>query len=174
MLETVRVLNVERRTNNFNKSTVPHIQFNFNILIQGEHKFFSWLQKFITRELYVATQLEEFQPWIIFQQDGATPHWGSHARRFLNATFRNRWIRRDGPTPWPPRSPDIIPLDFFLWGYVKDNMFSTPVPDITNLKARITDDFAKITENILENTWREIDYRFDVLRATKGALVEVY
>ena len=41
MLETVRVLNVERRTNNFNKSTVPHIQFNFNILIQGEHKFFS-------------------------------------------------------------------------------------------------------------------------------------
>ena len=28
-------------------------------------------------ELYVAPQLEEFQPWIIFQQDGAPPHWGS-------------------------------------------------------------------------------------------------
>jgi len=26
----------------------------------------------------------------------------------------------------------------------------------------------------LENTWREIDYRSDVLRATKGAHVEVY
>jgi len=26
----------------------------------------------------------------------------------------------------------------------------------------------------LENTWREIDYRLDVLRATKGAHVEVY
>jgi len=26
---------------------------------------------------------------------------------------------------------------FFLWGYVKDKVFSTPVPDITNLKARI-------------------------------------
>ena len=25
-------------------------------------------------ELYVAPQLEEFQPWIIFQQDGAPPH----------------------------------------------------------------------------------------------------
>jgi len=53
-------------------------------------------------------------------------------------------------------------------------VFSTPVPDITNLKARITDAFAKITEDTLENTRREIDYRFDVLRATKGARVEVY
>jgi hypothetical protein len=33
-------------------------------------------------ELYVSPQLEEFQPWIIFQQDGAPPYWGSDVRRF--------------------------------------------------------------------------------------------
>jgi len=66
------------------------------------------------------------------------------------------------------------PLDFFLWGYVKDKVFSTPVPDITNLKAGITDAFATITEDILENTWTETDNRLDVLRATKGAHVKVY
>jgi len=92
----------------------------------------------------------------------------------LDATFPNRWVGRDGQTPWPPRSPDITPLDFFLWGYVKEKVFSTPVTDITNLKARITDAFATITEGMLENTWREIGYRLDVLRATKGAHVEVY
>ena len=91
----------------------------------------------------------------------------------LDATFPNRWIGRDGPTPWPPRSPDITLL-FFLWRYVKDKVFSTPVPDITNLKARITDAFATITEDMLENTWREIDYRLDVPHATKGTDVEVY
>ena len=69
---------------------------------------------------------------------------------FLDATFPNRWIGGDGPTPWPPRSPDISPLDLFLWHKV----FSTPVPDITNLKARITDAFATVTEDMLENTWR--------------------
>jgi len=122
-------------------------------------------------QLHVAPQLEEFQPWIIFQQDGAPPHWGSHVRRFLDAALPNRWVARDGTTLWPPRSPDITPLDFFLWGYVKDRVFSTPVPDITNLTARITDAFATITEDMLENTWREIDYRLDVLRATKGAQV---
>ena len=68
-------------------------------------------------------------------------------------------------------SPPLIP---FYGGYVKDKVFSTPVPDITNWKARITDAFATITEDMLENTWREIDYRLDVLRATKGAHVEVY
>ena len=66
------------------------------------------------------------------------------------------------------------PIDFFLWRYVKDIVFSTPVPDITNLRSIITDVFATVTEDMLENTWREIDYRLDVLRATKGAHVEVY
>ena len=132
--------------------------------------------KHLLQELYVARQLEEFQLSIIFQQNGAPPHWGSHVRRFLDATFRNRWIGRDGPIPWPPRPPDInpTPLDFLFWGYVRDKVFSTPVPDITNLKARITDAFATITERMLEITWRETDYRLDVLRATKGAYVEMY
>jgi len=79
---------------------------------------------------------------------------------------------------WPDTLATTIawyhPLDFFLWGNVKDKVFSTPVPDITNLKARITDAFAVITEDMLKNTRRETDYRLDVLRATKGAHVEVY
>ena len=65
-------------------------------------------------------------------------------------------------------------LPFFMGVYVKDKVFSTPVPDITNLKARITDAFVTITEEMLENAWREIDYGLDVLCATKGAHVEVY
>jgi hypothetical protein len=63
-------------------------------------------------------------------------------------------------------------------------VFLTSVADITNLKARITgatitedmleNTWREITEDMLENTWREIDYQLDVLRATKGAHVEVY
>jgi len=127
-------------------------------------------------ELYVAPQLEEFQPWIIFQQDGAPPHSGSHVRRFLDATFPNRWIGRGSDTLATTIAGYHLPspLTYFLGEYVKDKVFSTPVPDITNLKARITDGFATITEDMLENTWRETDYRLDVLRATNGAHVEVY
>ena len=46
-------------------------------------------------ELYVAPQLEEFQPWIVFQEDGAPPHWGSHVRRFLGCNISKQmdWER---------------------------------------------------------------------------------
>ena len=72
---------------------------------------------------YVAPQLTDFQPTIIFQQDGAPPHWGLHDREFLNETFPDRLVGRDGPISWPPRLPDITPLNFFLWGYVKDIVY---------------------------------------------------
>ena len=62
---------------------------------------------------YFVFQLKGFQPWVVFQQDGAPPHWGLIVRDFLNKTFPNQCIRKSDPTPWPPRSPDITTLDFF-------------------------------------------------------------
>jgi len=123
---------------------------------------------------YLAPQLIDLQPTIIFQQDGAPPHWGRHVRQFLNQTFPDRWIGRDGPIPWPPRSPDITPLDFFLWGYVKDIVYQTKVRDIADLKQRIRNAIATIDGPMLQRTWQEIEYRLDVLRATNGAHIEVY
>ena len=123
---------------------------------------------------YVAPQLIDSQPTIIFQQDGAPPHWGLRIRQFLNETFSDRWIERDGPISWPPRSPDISPLDFFLWGYVKNIVYRTKVLHITDLKQRISNAIAIINEAMLQRTWQEIEYRLDVLRVTKGAHVEMY
>ena len=65
-------------------------------------------------------------------------------------------------------------LTSFYGGMLRTECFRHPVPDVTNLKARITDALATITEDMLGNTWREIDCRLDVLRATKGAHVEVH
>ena len=63
---------------------------------------------------YVYPQLRDRQPGVVFQLDGAPPHWGLHVRASLDEEFPNRWIGRGGPIPWPPRSPDVTPLDFFL------------------------------------------------------------
>ena len=67
----------------------------------------------------------------------------------MDAHFQTGGLGEMVRLPWPPRSPDITLLDFFLCGYVKDKVFSTPVPDITNLKTRITDAFATISEHML-------------------------
>jgi hypothetical protein len=108
-----------------------------------------------------------------FQHDGAPPHWWQDVRRALNATFPGRWVGRDGPTDWPPRSPDITPLDLFLWGYVKDRIYATKVRDIRDLRARIVEAVGTVTPDMLQRTWAELDYRLDILRATNGAHVQV-
>jgi hypothetical protein len=62
---------------------------------------------------YAIPQLQDRLPNVIFQQDGVPPHWVIDVRETVDAVFPNRWIGRDGPIPWPPRSPDITPLDSF-------------------------------------------------------------
>ena len=53
---------------------------------------------------------------MLFQLDGAPPHWGLQVCAFLKGKYLECWIGRGGPAAWPPRSPDINSLDFFLWG----------------------------------------------------------
>jgi hypothetical protein len=67
-------------------------------------------------ELRLLSQLEDHQPNMVFQQDGAPPHWARIVREVLDMRYPGRWVGRDEPIPWPPRPPDITPLDFFLWG----------------------------------------------------------
>ncbi|GFU76292.1 uncharacterized protein TNCV_527721 [Trichonephila clavipes] len=60
-----------------------------------------------------------------FQQDGATCHTARATIDLLKDTFGDRIISRFGPVNWPPRSCDLTPLDYFLWGYVKSVDYMT-------------------------------------------------
>lgn len=51
-----------------------------------------------------------------YQLDGAPAHSGVQIEGFLDNNFEDRWIGRFGPWRWPPRSPDLTPLDFFCGG----------------------------------------------------------
>ena len=72
-----------------------------------------------------------------FQHDGAPPHFGVNVRQYLDQRFPQRWIGRGGPVAWPARSPDLNPLDFFLWGYLKSLVYETPVRNEEDLLAKI-------------------------------------
>lgn len=129
-------------------------------------------------EIWLFPQLLEDSPDFIFQQDGAPPHWSLTVRSYLNNLLPQRWIGRacdDDLTllTWPPRSPDLTPCDFFLWGYVKDRVFVQPMPNtLPELKQRISAALQTITRNMLQNVWNELDYRLDVCRVTKGSHIE--
>jgi hypothetical protein len=54
---------------------------------------------------------------VVFHQDGAAPH---ECCILIHICIGDRWMDSYGPTRWPARSPDLNPLDYFLWGYIQD------------------------------------------------------
>jgi hypothetical protein len=51
-------------------------------------------------------------PRVRYMHDGVPAHFSRAARDVPNNNHHDRWIGRGGPTAWPPRSPDLNPLDF--------------------------------------------------------------
>lgn len=93
-----------------------------------------------------------YQMW--YMHDGAPPHFDILVRQHLTNTFGDRWIGRGGPFLWPPRSPDLNPLDFFFWGYLKGLVYATPV-------------------NSREELIQRIIHHSDVIRNNHGTLFQV-
>ena len=67
---------------------------------------------------------------MVFQQDGALPHFAHIVRNYLNETFPGRWIWRDSPRFLAARSRDLTPLDFFTWGHIKTQVIKVKVMDL--------------------------------------------
>lgn len=93
---------------------------------------------------------------IIFQQDGAGPHNARVVTNFLNEQFPGRWMGRYGPIRWPARSPDLNPLDFFLWGHCKERVYQTLPEDLEELDIKLRYAVWSIEEDTMENVQRNL------------------
>jgi hypothetical protein len=71
-----------------------------------------------------------------FQQDGATCHTARETTELLRQKFPGRVISRTGDQNWPPKSCDLTPCDFFLWGFVKCRVYANKPQTIPELNGR--------------------------------------
>jgi len=109
-----------------------------------------------------------------FQQDGAPAHNANIVKIFLNEKFKSKWMGTQGPLKWPPRSPDLTPLDFFLWGHVKDIVYAEQSMSLADLKERITSACNKVTPEMLKLTTNSIMTRYEKCVARNGGHFENY
>ena len=111
-----------------------------------------------------------------FMHDGAPAHFARTVREHLDSQFTNKWIGRNGPMNWPARSPDLNPLDFFLWGYVKSLVYETPVHNEEELLARIEAAFDTVRNDpdMLAGTRRSMADRCRVCIERAGRQFEPY
>ncbi|GFS77301.1 uncharacterized protein TNCV_3758811 [Trichonephila clavipes] len=95
-------------------------------------------------------------------QDGATCHTARATIDLLKDTFGDRLISRFGPVNWPPRSCDLTPLDYFLWGYVKSLVYADKPQTLDhleyNIRRVIADIRPQMLEKVIENWTSRLDY----------------
>lgn len=96
-----------------------------------------------------------------FQQDGATSHTAHATIDLLKSKYGERVISRHGPVDWPPRSCDLTPLDYFLWGYVKSLVYANTPTTLEELRANIEREIAAVSAEmcgrVVENWVQRID-----------------
>lgn len=85
---------------------------------------------------------------MIYQHDGCPAHFYRNVRQWMDERYPHRWIGRGGPIPWPARSPDLTPCDFYLWGHMKELVYSTPVNTVEELTERIIAAAQQIRETL--------------------------
>ena len=97
----------------------------------------------------------QHSPQRCFQQDGATAHTSQNAIKILKEMFPNHLISMRGDIGWPPRSPDLNPCDYFLWGYLKSKVYTQRPRAVEELKDAIRHEIAAITPEMIN---RVIDH----------------
>lgn len=139
--------------------------------MSGERIFFCFFEDRVNSETYCSfidkfaatlTDNERHHAW--FQQDNATAHTSHQTTRHLLQIFGKRTITKE---LFPPRSPDLTPADFYLWGYLKDNVYVGNPKTLNELKNAITCSITSISSQTLKNVASNIVKRA-LLCASEG------
>ncbi|GFX75038.1 putative transposable element [Trichonephila clavipes] len=125
-----------------------------NVTVNGD-RYRSMITNFFIPEL---NNHDVQELW--FQQDGATCHTARATIDLLKDTFGDRLISRFGPVNWPPRSCDLTPLYYFLWGYVNSLVYADKPQTLDHLEdyirrviADIRPQFCKKSSKIGRPDW---------------------
>ena len=93
-----------------------------------------------------------------FMQDGAPPHTAHDTIAHLHDLFNNRLISLGTVHEWAPHSPDLNPLDFWLWGAAKGSVYADKPATLTQLKRNV----AGYMERVSHETLRKVGVNFGV------------
>lgn len=113
-----------------------------------------------------------------WQQDGATCHATKDNLQLLNDFFQDRVISRRFPDifnqglEWPACSPDCSLLDFFFWGYVKDQVYKNRPTTISELEDKVISTIENVTLAMIHNAYDNFVKRMKAMKDNEGGHFE--
>lgn len=126
-------------------------------------------------ENFFFPQLQQFEGYnraTWFQQDGATCHTSNASMAVINEMSAGKLTSRRGDIAWPPRSPDLTPPDFFMWGYLKSRVYSNNPATINQLKTNIQEEMTAIPRAMCQRVFTNLRSRFEECLQRDGAHLE--
>ena len=96
----------------------------------------------------------------------------------MNVNLPDQWSGRgtanDDHIPWSPRSLDLTPIDFFLWGYIKSKVYTRNYDSLDDLKALITAPFQSISTQMISATMSDFEKLLKRIFKVRGVHAEKY
>ena len=127
----------------------------------NQKNYLEMLKNFFWPKLLRTAEYKKY----IFQQDGARPHTATTVQTWLTEKFGNKFIDKNS---WPPRSPDLNPCDFFLWGYLKSVVYNPLPKTLDDLKVNLEREIKKINKDMLKSTFSNFEKRCHLLKSANS------
>lgn len=136
----------------------------------------------ITKEVYLRVLSTVVKPWMdtvaagrpyfpyvtIFQQDGAPAHTSHLVQNWLSDNVDMFWSKDF----WPPNSPDLNPLDYYVWSVIERVTNKSRHPNVTSLQTAIEAAFANIDKCALQRACQRFRTRLEAVIEAKGGYIE--
>lgn len=104
----------------------------------------------------------------VFQQDGATSHTAKSTVKWMDDNLREYWK----PSEWPPSSPDLNPLDYYVWKALQELVYQVEIRDLKHLKRRILWAWTKLDQNKISAAIDQFTQRLKLVISQKGGHIE--
>ena len=128
----------------------------------------------VTADVYLHALAHVVKPWIeritggtdyVFQQDSAPAHTANRTQEWCQQNLHMTWTK----DIWPPNSPDLNPMDYYVWGAVESKVNEHPLTDRAALQAKIVEVMGQMKRDEVARACQRFRTRLlGVIRARGG------
>lgn len=131
----------------------------------------------VTKEVYLRVLQTVVKPWMdrvtdgkpyVFQQDGAPAHTSKIVQEWLSSNVSMFWTKEF----WPPNSPDLNLLDYYVWSAVESTSNEHRHPNIDFLSIAIRRAFRMLPKHSLKKACDSFRTRLEAVLANDGGYIE--
>ena len=130
----------------------------------------------VNADVYLDVLRNTVKPWMdqvaggrpyIWQQDGAPAHTAKKVQEWCEDNFPYFWDK----DVWPPSSPDLNPLDFFVWSVAERDTNRSPHNTKQSLINSIMEVFANFDREAMETACSRVRPRLEEVVAANGDFI---